>query len=332
MDVNEFALMFNDANIQDAIYKADKHFKNHKKIAVSISGGSDSDIMFDMFSILDRENKAVYLFMNTGLEYDATKRHIKELESKYNIKIQEIKATKPIPTACKEYGLPFLSKTVSEMISRLQKHGFKWENEPLEILEKRYPHCRRALRWWCNDFEVKDGKQSKFNIAYNTWLKEFMIECPPTFIISPECCHWAKKDALIRYISENDFDLSCVGIRKAEGGARSSAYHSCYTETIFGEADVYRPLFWFDKKSKQCYKKTRNVRYSDCYEIWGLIRTGCSCCPFGQNFEEELTAAQEYEPLLYRAAWAIFGPSYEYTRKYREFQKSMKERGKNGDQ
>ena len=167
------------------------------------------------------------------------------------------------------------------------------------------------------------------SVAYNTYLKEFMIENPPTFPISPECCHWAKKDALIRYIAENGFDLSCIGIRKAEGGARSSAYHSCYDKTAFGEADIYRPLFWFDKESKRYYKTKRNICYSDCYEIWGLIRTGCSCCPFGQNFEEELELAKMYEPKLYFAAVVIFGPSYEYTRKYREFQKSMKEKSKN---
>jgi len=322
MEIMEFVEELQDATVQNAIFKCNTHFSTHSKIACSVSGGSDSDLMVDMFSVIDKENKVVYLFMNTGLEYEATKRHIKYLENKYGIKIIEIKATKPIPTACKEYGVPFLSKMVSEMISRLQKHGFKWEDAPLEELEKKYPKCRRALRWWCNDFpKKKDGGESSFNIAYNTYLKEFMIENPPDFEISPECCHWAKKDALIRYINENGFDLSCVGVRKAEGGARSTAYSSCFSRGNIGEADQYRPLFWFDKKSKQYYKRVRKIKHSDCYEVWGLVRTGCSCCPFGQCYEKELELAKEHEPKLYIAALHIFGRSYEYTRKYRAFQK-----------
>ena len=110
MNVTEFVFETQDAHAQDAIYKADGYIKTHDKIAVSISGGSDSDIMADMIFKLDTEKKAEYIFMNTGLEYEATKRHLKDLENKYGIKIKEIKATKPIPMACKEHGLPFLSK------------------------------------------------------------------------------------------------------------------------------------------------------------------------------------------------------------------------------
>lgn len=332
MNVTEFVFETQDAHAQDAIYKADGYIKTHDKIAVSISGGSDSDIMADMIFKLDTEKKAEYIFMNTGLEYEATKRHLKDLENKYGIKIKEIKATKPIPMACKEHGLPFLSKMVSEMISRLQARGFQWEDEPLEVLEKKYKKCRRALRWWCNDFEKKDGKESQFNIAYNSFLKEFMIENPPPCNFSQECCHWAKKDALIRYINENGFDLSCVGIRKSEGGVRSTAYHSCFSEGDFDGVDQYRPLFWFDGESKRIYKEAHGITYSDCYEVWGMKRTGCAGCPFGQHFEEELELMQKYEPKIYAACVKIFGVSYEYTRKYREFQRKMKEKKKNENQ
>ena len=35
--------------------------------------------------------------------------------------------------------------------------------------------------------------------------------------------------------------------------------------------------------------------------------------------EEELDILREYEPNLYKAVNVIFGDSYEYTRKYREY-------------
>ena len=309
-----------DANVQDAIFKANQHIEQAEKIACSISGGSDSDIMLDLLYRLDDEKKITYIWFDTGLEYEATKRHLKELESKYGIEIEKLKTKMPIPLTVKRYGTPFLSKSVSEQISRLQKYGFQWEDKPLEELLERYPKCRRALRWWCNDF----GEGSQFNINHNTYLKEYMIENPPDFAISNMCCHYAKKAVAHDFISNGGFDLNCVGVRRAEGGARSTAYKSCFTPASLGTAAQYRPLFWFDKRSKDIYKSENLVVYSDCYEVWGMARTGCAACPFGRNFEFELECIRKYEPKLYNAVIKIFGASYEYTRKYREFQKRMK--------
>lgn len=312
-------------NIIDAFYKANRYIQRHRKIMCSISGGADSDIMLDLLTTLDDEGKIIYVFFDTGLETQATKRHIKELENKYKIKILPIKASKPIPVTCKEYGQPFLSKQVSEWISRLQRHNFKWEDRPLDELKKEYPNCIAALRWWCNDWELsKTGQQSRYNIAYNTYLKEFMILNPPTFKISNKCCYYAKKKIGVDFAENNDFDLSCTGIRKAEGGARAGAYTSCFTPKPQG-IDQYRPVFWFDKFTKLEYKQKFEIKHSDCYEIWGLERTGCPACPFGLNFEYELECLKIYEPQLYLAANNIFGDSYEYTRKYREFQQRMGE-------
>lgn len=309
-----------DQWVQDAIFKADINLKKHKKVVCSVSGGSDSDIMLDLLYSLDNEKKVTYIWFDTGLEYEATKRHLSELESKYGIKIKKLKAKLPIPLAVRKHGVPFLSKQVSEMISRLQRHNFKWEDKPFEKLLKEYPKCKAALRWWCNEW----GENSKFNISYNTWLKEFMIANPPDFPISNKCCHFAKKAVANDFVSSDEYDLNCVGVRKAEGGARSAAYKNCYTPKNDGKIAQYRPLFWFDNNSKNTYKQCRKIQYSDCYEIWGLKGTGCAVCPFGQNFEFELECVKKYEPKLYSAVLKIFGKSYEYTRKYRKFQNKMK--------
>ncbi len=322
----EFVASIPDAMVQDAIFKADMHVERAEKIAVSISGGADSDMMLDLLYRVDDEKKSTYIWFDTGLEYEATKRHLKDLEEKYGIEIVRLKAKKPIPLTVRQYGVPFLSKRVSDQISRLQRHNFKWEDGTLEELLKKYPKCKAALRWWCNDW----GEGSKFNIAYNTWLKEFMMQNPPTFKISEKCCHFAKKSVSNDYIANGDFDLSCIGVRKAEGGARSTAYKSCFTPQSGGKVAQYRPLFWFDNASKECYKKCQNIKHSDCYEVWGMDRTGCAACPFGKNFEFELECIQKYEPKFYVAVNNIFGASYEYTRKYREFQKMMKGKAENG--
>lgn len=286
----------------------------------SVSGGSDSDIVTDIIATLDDEKKVTYVFFDTGLEFQATKDHLKYLEDKYGITIVIRKAVKPIPTCCREYGVPFLSKQVSEWISRLQKHNFKWEDKPFDDLLKEYPNCKAALKWWCNEY----GDKSKFNISYNTYLKEFMVANPPTFKVSNKCCHYAKKLVAQKFKDENDFDLSITGVRKAEGGARSSAYKTCFTPGNEKTIDEYRPIFWYKQDTKAEYKEQYNITYSDCYEVWGLPRTGCSGCPYARDFEYELEAVKKHEPKLYKALNKVFGESYEYTRKYREFQRKMK--------
>ena len=60
----------------------------YQKIVCSISGGSDSDVMLDIVWRCDKDNKVTYVWFDTGLEYQATKDHLKYLENKYNIEIK----------------------------------------------------------------------------------------------------------------------------------------------------------------------------------------------------------------------------------------------------
>lgn len=59
----------------------------YKTIICSISGGSDSDIILDICKKVDVQKKIIYVWFDTGLEYKATKEHLKYLEKKYNIEI-----------------------------------------------------------------------------------------------------------------------------------------------------------------------------------------------------------------------------------------------------
>lgn len=105
----------------DTLVKARSVLARHNKIVVSISGGSDSDIVMDIVERTKEGKNVEYIWFDTGIEYQATKNHLLYLESKYGVEIHRIKAIKPIPTCCREYGVPFISKQVSENISRLQK-------------------------------------------------------------------------------------------------------------------------------------------------------------------------------------------------------------------
>lgn len=288
-------------------------------ILCSVSGGSDSDIIIDICSKMDTEKKIKYIWFDTGLEYEATKQHLAYLEHKYGIEIEKFKAKKAIPICCKEYGQPFLSKQVSEFMSRLQRHNFQWEDDTYDILVSRYPNCKSALEWWCNT----KGGTSMFNIDNNKYLKEFIIENPPWFFISNKCCEWAKKKVAKQCKKEIGCDLNIIGVRKFEGGMRSTAYKNCFTSKV-NESDEYRPIFFYTNKTKDLYDKFYGIVHSECYTQYGLKRTGCAGCPYGRNFEEELQIIKAYEPKLYKAVNTIFVDSYKYTRMYREFVKQKK--------
>lgn len=303
--------------IFESFLVTNKKMQDYNNVLVSISGGSDSDVLLDLTYRLSRNNVR-YLFLDTGLEFKATKEHLKYLQEVYGIEIEVVRGKKPIPIACRDYGQPFLSKQVSEYISRLQEHDFKWQDKSFEELHKEYPQCKAALKWWCNLW----GEGSRFNISYNKGLKEFMIQNPPTFKISNKCCKYAKKDPVKNFIKENKFDLNCYGVRKAEGGVRSTSYKNCFTDNSEkGKIDEYRPLFWYKDETKRVYEEHFDIKHSRCYTEYGMKRTGCAGCPYGQDMEEELRIIEKYEPNLYKAVWHIFGDSYEYTRKYREFVK-----------
>jgi 3'-phosphoadenosine 5'-phosphosulfate sulfotransferase (PAPS reductase)/FAD synthetase len=320
--------------IFDSFVKAKQILSNSLTPVCSVSGGADSDLVVDILSRIDTEKQVKYVFFDTGIEYEATKKHLDFLESKYGIKIERIRAITPVPLGCRKFGLPFWSKHASEMIERLQRYDFKWEDKPFDELIKEYPKCRAALRWWCNDFAEKTGKsgkiiKSKFNINYINLLKEYMIANPPRFNISPKCCEGAKKNNAKAFLKEAQADLNILGIRKAEGGIRSAAYRSCFDASGSDEPSKYRPLFWYTDTDKTEYEELFNVTHSACYCEYGLKRTGCAGCPFGKDFENELEIIAEHEPKLYKAVNNIFGESYEYTRGFLKFREEQKEKKQN---
>ena len=86
--------------IADNLIKAWTFINNerYENIVCTISGGSDSDDMLDIIWRCDKDNKVDFVWFDTGLEYQATKDHLKYLENKYDIEVKSYRAIKPIPT------------------------------------------------------------------------------------------------------------------------------------------------------------------------------------------------------------------------------------------
>lgn len=313
--------------IADAAMKFKSVLETHKKALVSISGGADSDVMLDMCErVRDGTGCEVsYVWFDTGIEYDATKRHVEWLETRYGVTIQRHRAEKTIPVCCKLFGQPFYSKFVSECMERLQRHGFQWKDEPYEALLKQYPRCKSALKWWCNRYSRTD-EPGYYDIGNASYLKEYVIQHPPTFRISNKCCEWAKKRVSKRIIHDGGFDLRIIGIRKAEGGIRAKTSDArCFRA---GPVDSYYPLFWFSDKDRALYKRMFGIRNSACYELWGFKRTGCIGCPYNRRNEADLLTSQTWEPGITAVARKVFADTYEYTRGYYQYRARRRAEGK----
>lgn len=314
--------------IQNTLMRMDLKLDQYHNPVCSVSGGSDSDMMIEVIERVRGDRPVRYVFFDTGIEYQATKRQLNFLEQKYEIEIDRQNAVVPVPLGCKRHGLPFLTKRISEYIERLQRHGFQWEDEPFEVLHARYPKCKAALRWWCNGFSENKRDKSKFNISEMPYLKEFMIANPPRFKISKKCCDGAKEKTGRKYDKTIKADLKILGLRQAEGGARSTGLSSCFSAASKKDIANYRPLFFWSDNDKEVCKSCYHIVHSDCYEVWGMTRTGCAGCPFGSRFEDELQLIAKYEPRLLAAINNIFGASYEYTRAYRAYRDRRKAEAK----
>ena len=314
--------------IKEAFVKAYNIINNlkYQKIFLSISGGADSDVMLDVCWRVDKDNKIEYVFFDTGIEYLATKDHLSYLENKYNISIKRLKASVPVPLGVKKYGQPFLSKDASSQIRSLQNNNFDFANDGSknydELLVK-YPKCKSALKWWCN-------MKGDYGIKHMAFLKEFMIENPPTFLISPRCCEGAKKRPSKQYEKESKVNLKCLGLRRSEGGVRATAIQSCFSDNSDKQKkyDDFYPIYWFSNQDRLEYEDFYEVKHSRCYTDYGFLRTGCAGCPFNARFEIDLSQIEKYEPKLYKAINNIFKESYEYTRKYRLFRDEKKKKKK----
>ncbi len=312
-----------------------KHLKQHPNAVCSYSGGADSDILIDVIEQARRLFNlppVKYVFFNTGLEMKATKDHVKATAEKYGVEIETVRPKVNIVQASRKYGIPFVSKIMSAGLSEWQKKGV-----PLSVaqeydqaddkqakrleLKERYPKCESVLNFLCC-CNSKGEPRPNIQLVINSskYMRDFIGEFPPDFKISADCCTYCKKN--IAHQVQKGFDMVVTGERRDEGGMRSVPRKDntslCFTETASGQYRL-RPLYYVTDADKAWYKEYYGIRYSDAYEVYGLTRTGCCGCPISYKAVDDLELIRPYEPNLVKAAWNIFGKSYEYRQKYNAY-------------
>lgn len=310
--------------------------KQHPKAICSYSGGADSDILIDLIErtrdMLPSLPPIKYVFFNTGLEMKAIKDHVKATAEKYSVEIEECRPKIGIVQAARTYGIPFVSKIMSAGLSEWQK-----KNVPLSIaeeynnaedkaakrkeLKERFPHCETLINFLCCCNSGGDPRPNiQLVINSSKYMRDFIREFPPDFKISAKCCDYCKKQ--VAHKVQKDFEMIITGERRDEGGMRSVPRKDnttlCFTETSSGQFRL-RPLFYVTDADKAWYKERYGITYSDAYEVYGLTRTGCCGCPISYKAVDDLEKIRPFEPNVVKAAWNIFGKSYEYRAKYNAY-------------
>lgn len=325
-----------------------KRLREHPNAICSYSGGSDSDIMIDL---IERTRAAFHLppveyaFFNTGLEMKAIKDHVKETAKKYDVKIEEHRPKVSIVMASRTYGIPFVSKIMSAGLSEWQK-----KQVPLTIadeynsaedkaakrkeLRERYPHCESVINFLCCCNSAGEPRPNiQLVINSSKYMLDFVKENPPQFKISADCCTYCKKN--LAHSVQKNFEMIITGERRDEGGMRSVPRKDntalCFTETANGQFRL-RPLYYVSDADKEWYKEFYHIRYSDAYEVYGLTRTGCCGCPISHKAVADLEKIKPFEPNVVRAAWNIFGDSYQYRAQYNDYKAKRMENEKHPGQ
>lgn len=324
-----------------------RRLTEHPKAICSYSGGADSDIMID---IIERTRELFglppirYVFFNTGLEMQATKDHVKAVAEKYGVEIEEVRPKIGIVTAARRYGVPFVSKIMSAGLSEWQKKGVPLsitrEYEQAEDkaakrqeLRERYSKCESVINFLCCCNSAGEPRPNiQLVINSSRYMRDFIAQYPPDFAINAKCCDYCKKQ--IAHKAQKNYEMVITGERRAEGGMRSVPRKDntalCFGETASGQYRL-RPLYYVSDADKAWYKDYYGIRYSDAYEVYGLTRTGCCGCPISYKAVEDLEKIRPYEPNVVKAAWNIFGKSYEYRAKYIEYKARRMREERNKD-
>ncbi|MCM1439906.1 MAG: phosphoadenosine phosphosulfate reductase family protein [Roseburia sp.] len=310
--------------------------RQHPKAICSYSGGADSDILIDLIEtareIAPSLPPVKYVFFNTGLEMKATKDHVKETAVKYGVEIEECRPKINIVQASRTYGIPFVSKIMSNGLSDWQKKGVPLsiadeyeqaedKTEKRKELKERYPKCESLINFLCCCNSAGEPRPNiQLVINSSKYMRDFIKEYPPDFQISAKCCDYCKKQ--VAHNVQKGYEMVITGERRDEGGLRSVPRKDntalCFTETSSGQYR-FRPLYYVSNKDKAWYKERFGIKYSDAYEVYGLTRTGCCGCPISAKAVDDLEKISPYEPNVVKAAWNIFGKSYEYRAKYNNY-------------
>lgn len=259
------------------------------KSYISFSGGKDSTVVHHLMDMALPDNQIPRVYFNTGIEYKAVADYVKRLAS-HDQRIVIVNSGVKIKQMLDDVGYPFKSKEHSMYLSIYQNSGITKTVKKYLDREDSYK-CPSKLRYqFTEDFQLK---------------------------VSSKCCSKLKKEIAANWMKEHDKTITITGMRAGEGGLRA-IHTGCavYADESCKTLKKFHPLFpledwWIDEFIQQ-----NNIELCELYNPpYNFKRTGCVCCPYSVNLQEQLDTLDAYLPAERWRAEYIWNKVYtEYRR------------------
>lgn len=264
---------------------------------ISFSGGKDSTVLSRLIDEALPNNKIPRVFFNTGIEYKAIVKFA-ERERERDNRIIIINPHINIKKMLEEKGYPFKSKEHSDHIACYQKGGM----------------TKTVINY------LGQGTKTDFlcpeKLKYN-FTPDFKIK------VSDKCCRKLKKEVADKWAEENKRPIKITGMRKAEGGLRTS-HNAC---TVFDEGNLlkFHPLQPLEESFIDWFIAERKIELCELYyPPFNFKRTGCKGCPFSLDLQNQLYIMAVYFPEERKQCELIWGKVYnEYRRIHYRLENSL---------
>ena len=264
---------------------------------ISFSGGKDSTVLSKLIDEALPNNNISRVFINTGIEYKSIVQFV-DREREKDKRITIVMSKQNIRTMLEEVGYPFKSKEHSQKVSYYQNSGM----------------TKTVINY------LGQGTKTDFlcpeKLKYN-FTPDFKIK------VSDKCCRKLKKEVADKWAEENKRPIKITGMRKAEGGLRTS-HNAC---TIFNEGNLlkFHPLQPLEESFIDWFIAERKIELCELYyPPFNFKRTGCKGCPFSLDLQNQLYIMAVYFPDERKQCEMIWGKVYnEYRRIHYRLENSL---------
>lgn len=281
---NEFLTFDRIIKIQSVVEKF-----GEEKCWISFSGGKDSTVLSHLVDKALPGNKIPRVYANTGIELNAVRDYVLELQSK-DPRIEIIKPSVNIKAALERDGYPFKSKEHSMYVDIYQRNG----------------SCKTVERY-LNPDESRKTFGCPDSLRYQ-FTPEFKLKC------SKKCCENMKERPMAEYAKEHDRPIAFIGLLGDEKGGRNNA--KCMVDMTYGKH--FQPLTAVDHEWEEYFIRTENIRLCKLYyPPYNFERTGCKGCPYNPHLQQTLDTLGQFPEFFAerRQVEYIWGPVYaEYRR------------------
>lgn len=285
----------NDFILYDRLKVIEQIEKEHNlndNAYISFSGGKDSTVLHYLIDEALPGNKIPRVFSNTGIEYNAIVKFVKQLAEKDD-RFVIIYPKKNIKQTLETVGYPFKSKEYSHVLC---------------IYQNEHGHTEYTKQY-ANGIK-KDGNKTMFkcpNILKYQFTDRFNIK------VSEKCCYELKKKPFKNWTKENNKSIAVTGMRAEEGGQRRNM--NCIVIKN-DEVIKFHPLAMVSKEWEEWFIDKYQIRLCELYyPPFNFKRTGCKGCPYTLQLQEQLDIMEKLLPNERKQCEFIWKPIYDEYRR-----------------